>query len=177
MPIDINLLREPAKGGDPDRWREMTRKRFKSPELVDKVIALDEAWRKASFEAAQARRRLGEVQKAIGQKMKAKEDAAAEKADKETIDALIVELDKASDDLLAARDTALAQVPNELDPTVPVSNDEKDNEVVRMWGDKRPMGPELLHHHEILHVRRCKEGGGAARSPRLAPPRYVSRAR
>ena len=46
MPIDINFLRDPSRGGEPDRWREMTRKRNKPVELVDKVIALDEVrWR------------------------------------------------------------------------------------------------------------------------------------
>jgi seryl-tRNA synthetase len=152
MPIDINLLREPEKGGDLQRWRDMTQKRFKPVELVDKVVALDEQWRKASYEAQQAKRRLGEVQKVIGQKMKAKEDASAEKLQKEAIDKEIEELDKRSEALLAARDEALAQVPNELDPTVPVSNDEKDNGIVRTWGEKRASTPELLHHHELLHM-------------------------
>lgn len=41
MPIDINLLRA-DKGGNPELWREMTRKRFKPVELVDTVIELDE---------------------------------------------------------------------------------------------------------------------------------------
>ena len=40
MPIDINCLR-PERGGDPEKWREYCRKRFKSPELVDKVVELD----------------------------------------------------------------------------------------------------------------------------------------
>ena len=42
MPIDINCLRSPDRGGNPDLWREMTKKRFRAPELVDKVIELDE---------------------------------------------------------------------------------------------------------------------------------------
>jgi seryl-tRNA synthetase len=173
MPIDINQLREPEKGGDPQRWREMTQKRFKSPELVDKVISLDVQWRKAQYDASQAKKRLGEVQKVIGQKMKAKEDASSEKLEKEGIDRQIEGLEKIEKELLAARDEALALVPNELDPTVPVSNDEKvcrvivwlhwgacetvmsflqDNAIVRTWGEKRPSGPELLHHHELLHM-------------------------
>lgn len=40
MPIDINALR-PERGGDPEKWREYCRKRFKSPELVDNVVELD----------------------------------------------------------------------------------------------------------------------------------------
>ena len=61
MPIDINLLRDPARGGEPDRWREMTRKRNKPVELVDRVIDLDEVgahWRVARVAlAAQPRLR------------------------------------------------------------------------------------------------------------------------
>jgi len=40
MPIDIRELRV-DQGGDPERWREFQRKRFKDPELVDRVLALD----------------------------------------------------------------------------------------------------------------------------------------
>lgn len=42
--LDINLLRV-DKGGNPDLVRESQRKRFASVELVDEVIALDQAWR------------------------------------------------------------------------------------------------------------------------------------
>jgi hypothetical protein len=41
MPIDINNLR-PERGGDPAKWRDMVVRRFKSGELVDNVIALDQ---------------------------------------------------------------------------------------------------------------------------------------
>jgi hypothetical protein len=40
MPIDINFLRS-DKGGDPEYWRGVMRKRFKPVELIDKVIDLD----------------------------------------------------------------------------------------------------------------------------------------
>ena len=41
MPIDINELRA-EKGGNPEHWREMMRKRYKPVELVDKVIEIDQ---------------------------------------------------------------------------------------------------------------------------------------
>jgi seryl-tRNA synthetase len=45
--IDINLLRT-DKGGNPDLVRESQRKRGgpKAVELVDKVLSLDEEWKK-----------------------------------------------------------------------------------------------------------------------------------
>ena len=45
MPIDINLLRV-ERGGDPEKVRESQRRRFASVELVDKVISIDEKWRR-----------------------------------------------------------------------------------------------------------------------------------
>lgn len=41
MPIDINWLRA-EKGGDPEKWREHMRKRFKDASLIDKVIEIDQ---------------------------------------------------------------------------------------------------------------------------------------
>jgi seryl-tRNA synthetase len=41
------------------------------------------------------------------------------------------------------------QIPNEMDPSVPISKDEADNGLVREWGDKRPSDPSLCHHHEV----------------------------
>ena len=41
MPIDINLLRK-EKGGDPDYWRDVMRKRFRDVALVDRVVDQDQ---------------------------------------------------------------------------------------------------------------------------------------
>jgi hypothetical protein len=60
MPIDINFLRDPSRGGEPDRWREMTRKRNKPVELVDRVIDLDEV--RACREAPRAVARVGRLE-------------------------------------------------------------------------------------------------------------------
>jgi hypothetical protein len=81
---------------------------------------------------------------------RAQEPADAEKARKAELEKAIPDAEAAVAALLAARDKALSEVPNELDPTVPVSNNEDDNGLVRTWGTLRSTGPELLHHHEIL---------------------------
>ena len=43
-------------------------------------------------------------------------------------------------------------MPNELDPTVPVSKDEAANAIVASAGVPRPQSAELLHHHELLYM-------------------------
>ena len=82
--------------------------------------------------------------------MQAKADASEELAKKVELEATIAGLDAAAKILADARDVALELIPNELDPSVPVSNDEKDNIVVRSHGKCRPCEPGLLHHNEIL---------------------------
>lgn len=44
MPIDINLLRV-SRGGNPDLIRKTQRDRYKSVEIVDEVVALDDVSR------------------------------------------------------------------------------------------------------------------------------------
>ena len=46
MPIDINELRT-YKGGNPEKYKEYMKMRFKPPEWVDDVIAEDERRRNA----------------------------------------------------------------------------------------------------------------------------------
>lgn len=45
MVLDINYFRK-EKGGDPEKIKENQRKRFKDDKVVDKIIELDETWRK-----------------------------------------------------------------------------------------------------------------------------------
>ena len=97
-----------------------------------------------------ARGERATLQKELGALMKAKADATALLARKEAMDTAITEMEVKLDELAAARDKALDAVPNELDPTVPVSKDEKDNIIVAMHGTCRASEPSLLHHHELL---------------------------
>ncbi|KAH8084481.1 hypothetical protein JL720_7979 [Aureococcus anophagefferens] len=55
MPLDISILRA-YRGGDPEKVRESQRRRFADVGLVDKVIAEDEAWRKLTQDALDAKR-------------------------------------------------------------------------------------------------------------------------
>jgi seryl-tRNA synthetase len=77
MPIDINCIRA-DKGGDPEKWREYCRKRFKPVELVDNVIALDAEWRKANYTLEQAKKEIGIAQKKVSELKKAGAPKAAE---------------------------------------------------------------------------------------------------
>jgi seryl-tRNA synthetase len=100
----------------------------------------------------QLKKAMGKIQKAIGEKMKAKESAVDELASKAALEKQIQDLEVDSRRLLVLRDQALELVPNEVDPSVPISNDEENNALVSSWGDKRPSVAGLYHHHELLYM-------------------------
>jgi len=69
MTLDIDLFRL-EKGGDPEKVRENQRQRYADPNMVDKVVTADEAWRKARFDADNWNKVKNVASKAIGEKMK-----------------------------------------------------------------------------------------------------------
>lgn len=70
----IDFIKE--RGGDPDLIRESQRRRCAPEEAVDKVIALYEDHRRTKYEAQQVGSKINGIQKEIGIKKKAKEDAS-----------------------------------------------------------------------------------------------------
>jgi seryl-tRNA synthetase len=150
--LDVNdFIKE--RGGDPDKIRDSQRRRFAPVEVVDEIITLFEDHRKANYSASQLNSTINDVQKQIGAKKKAKENA----------DDLLqkkIELEKQKKELLdsaAEKDAALKAkvrtVGNLVDPSVPVSNDEDNNEVIRVWapeGTKVEKRDDFISHHEVL---------------------------
>jgi seryl-tRNA synthetase len=76
MSLDIDLFRA-DKGGDPDKMRENQRKRFKDVGLVETVIAEDSKWRKLRYQADSYNRMKNVLSKAIGERMKKKEEVGS----------------------------------------------------------------------------------------------------
>ncbi|VDM95520.1 unnamed protein product [Thelazia callipaeda] len=161
MVLDIDLFRV-EKGGDPDVVRDSQRKRYEEVKLVDDVIDLDQRWRKDRFCADNFNRLINVCSKTIGEKMKKKEpvgkdnivpddylkhletlniddikklDVVQIKKLKETIDAKLTETKIAMLKHETSRNQTLAQIGNIVHPSVPVSNDENNNRVERVFGD------------------------------------------
>ncbi|KAJ8098384.1 hypothetical protein POJ06DRAFT_259330 [Lipomyces tetrasporus] len=140
------------KGGNPDAIRKSQKARGASVEIVDEIINEYKEWTKIRFDLDEINKLQNRVQKEIGLKYKAKEDAS--------------ELLKQKDDLitkkaeLAAKETEadsqlrfkVNQIGNIVHESVPVSLDEADNELMRTWVpegvtvEKR----DCLSHHEVL---------------------------
>mmetsp|Transcript_16826 Transcript_16826/g.31871 ORF Transcript_16826/g.31871 Transcript_16826/m.31871 type:complete len:492 (-) Transcript_16826:120-1595(-) len=134
MPIDINELRD-YKGGDPAKWREYQAARFKPAHWVDEVIAKDEEWRMKTKALDEMRTNVNRLQKdVIAPKKKAKEPCEEEVQQMKAMQEEIKALSKELPEIAAERDSLLNRLGNAVDPEVPVSqSEEEDNLVINLY--------------------------------------------
>ena len=142
--IDLKILRE-----DPDRVRQSQKVRGESVEIVDQLLALDEARRSAitTFEALRAEQNL--LSKSVGA-AKGDEKAALLESAKE-LSARVKEADAARAAAEAAADAALLQIHNLISPEAPVGG-EADFVVLEHVGTPRDFsqaGFEPKDHVEL----------------------------
>ncbi|CAK4642139.1 hypothetical protein LEN26_003367 [Aphanomyces euteiches] len=151
MPIDINLLRV-ERGGNPDLVRESQRKRFADVDLVDRVIALDESWRKKQGDLETVKMNINKLQAQIKvlYKEKKKDEAQGLVDERKALEEQEPALKAEADALKEEVERELYKIGNIVDPTVPVSQNEDENEVVATWGACRQHDESLHYHHEVL---------------------------
>ncbi|CAK7240471.1 MAG: Cytosolic seryl-tRNA synthetase [Sporothrix thermara] len=151
----LDLIAE--RGGNPEAVKESQRRRYADPEVVDKVIELWQDHRKTLYDATQLNAKINDIQKQIGAKKKAKENAddllqekiAIEKQKKDLLDSAAVKE--------KAMNKALGSIGNLIHDSVPVDNNEDNNPIITTWvpADREvAVGEEdrskLLSHHELL---------------------------
>lgn len=172
MVLDIELFRS-EKGGNPDYVRANQKKRYKSVELVEHVIEMDNKWRQRRHKADGWNKLKNICSKEIGEKMKKKIYSANEddtlpddiSKDLETlpseklksltvsqikkirvlIDEEMVKNEVELQRLEKERNAALKEIGNHLHSSVPISDDEDQNKVERMFGD-------CTHRKKYSHV-------------------------
>eukprot|EP01090_Pellita_catalonica_P006338 TRINITY_DN1654_c0_g1_i1.p1 TRINITY_DN1654_c0_g1~~TRINITY_DN1654_c0_g1_i1.p1 ORF type:complete len:456 (-),score=106.49 TRINITY_DN1654_c0_g1_i1:123-1454(-) len=147
MGLGINLIRT-----ETDKVKEAQKKRFKPVEVIDQILALDEKWRKAIFEIDEKRKQRSKVTKEISQKKRAKEECDDLIEQSKAIAVEISAMEKTAEELKEQRDTLVNGVGNLVHPSVPVSQDEEHNGLVRKWGEFKKKEEINLHHHELLHM-------------------------
>ena len=157
--LDINAFLV-EKGGDPEIIKASQKKRGDSVELVDEIIAEYKEWVKLRFDLDEHNKKLNSVQKEIGKRFKAKEDAKDLIAEKEKLSnekKEIIEKEAEADNNLRSK---INQVGNIVHESVVDSQDEENNELVRTWTPENYKKPEQiaaatgapakLSHHEVL---------------------------
>ena len=155
--LDLLLIRA-DKGGNPQEVIDSQKKRFKSTELVEKSLELDKQWKEVRQKCDTAGMNLNQVNNEIKKKKKESkgQDPCTELiAKKNEYEKEKAELTKQADELYIQLKKTYSQVGNILHPSVPISNDEKDNEVIRTWGTydanrKIDDTPGNAHHYKVL---------------------------
>lgn len=157
--LDITQFIE-EKGGNPELIRQSQKARYASVEIVDEIIADYKEWVKTRFQLDELNKKQNKVQKEIGLKFKNKEDASELLAEKDKIVAEKKELSEKEQQQDKDLKSKVNQVGNIVHPSVVVSNDEENNDLVRSWKpeDLAEVGkvasctgkPAVLSHHEIL---------------------------
>ncbi|XP_065865658.1 serine--tRNA ligase isoform X1 [Euphorbia lathyris] len=161
--LDINLFRT-SKGHNPEIIRESQRRRFGNVDVVDEIIVLDEEWRARQFELDNLRKELNKINKEVAKIKIAGGDATEiiEKTNENKRLAAIkqTEVEEAKEILYKK----LASVGNLVHDSVPVSQDEENNAIIRTWGEKRSE-PKLRNHVdlvELLGIADIKKGANVA---------------
>ncbi|KAF2452322.1 seryl-tRNA synthetase [Lineolata rhizophorae] len=149
--LDVNdFIAE--RGGNPEKIRESQRRRHAPVELVDEIMAMFEDHRKTQYEATQIGSQINAVQKEIGQKKKNKESADSELKKKDELTARKKAQEELAAEKLVALNRKVKTVGNYVHDSVPVSDDEDNNALIRSWApegvtvEKR----DCLSHHEVL---------------------------
>ncbi|VDB83201.1 unnamed protein product [Peniophora sp. CBMAI 1063] len=144
-----------AKGGNAEEIRESQRKRGHSVEIVYEIIQMYADWVRMDYEATNINKEINAVQKQIGAKKKAKENADDLVAQKKELDAKAAAKRQEAKDFEITMRKRASTVGNLIAKGVPVSMDEDNNEVVRTWHPDGPNGQVekkagILAHHEVL---------------------------
>ncbi|ORX56935.1 seryl-tRNA synthetase [Hesseltinella vesiculosa] len=150
--LDINLLLE-DRGGNPEIVKESQRRRGAPVEIVDEILAIYKQWVKTQFNTDQKNKELNALQKEIGKKFKAKEDASELVAKKNDLqkekEALTAQAKEEEADWKAKLNT----IGNLVHDSVPISMDEDNNEIIKTYNhnDVAPVKrTDILSHHEVL---------------------------
>ena len=157
--LDIKFIRE-----NPEIVKENIRKKFQEQRLplVDEVIRLDRENREAIGQASDLRARRNQLSKANGPlfgKLKKAEGGEKEQIQRQidenmaavkTNDARLAELETLESDLAAKIHDLLLQIPNIIDPSVPIGPDDSCNVEVERFGEPVEPDFEIPYHTEIM---------------------------
>ncbi len=140
----IELIRE-----NPKRFKDDIKKRHKDPAIIDKVLDLDEQWRKHKAESDELRAKRNKISLEINELKKAKKDASKAIKDATAIPGRLKALEENMKKLETQLAEALYVVPNLLDPSVPAGKDASENVEVKKWGKPKKFSFELKTHTQL----------------------------
>ncbi len=147
--IDIKLIRE-----NPEMVKENIRKKFQDEKLVlvDEVKDLDAKVReiqvKADVMKADKNKKSSEIGKLMGQGKK--DEAEAIKKEISTMGDEIKALEEEQEKLNVRIKEIMMVIPNIIDPSVPIGEDDTKNVEVQRFGEAKVPEYEIPHHADII---------------------------
>ena len=147
--LDIRFVRE-----NPELVKENIKKKFQDAKLplVDEVLELDEKNRAAITEASELRASRNTLSKQIGMLMGQAKKDPSKAAEAEAIKAQVkknadrlAELEALEEQYAARIRTIMLNIPNIIDPSVPIGPDDSHNVEVQRFGE--PVVPEIGRAH------------------------------
>ena len=147
--IDIKFLRE-----NPDAVKENIKKKFQDHklELVDKVIELDKLNREAKQKADDLRSNRNKISKQIGALMAQgkREEGMALKEEVTKQAEQLAELETQEGELSTQVTDIMMQIPQIIDPEVPIGKDDTENVEVERFGEPVVPDFEVPYHTDIM---------------------------
>ncbi|WP_067624958.1 serine--tRNA ligase [Alicyclobacillus acidiphilus] len=142
--LDIRAIRQ-----NPDEFKAKLARKKVPAEVIDALLAADEAWRSALAEVERLKALRNSTSEAIAVKKKNKEDASADIARMREVGEEIKRLDEMVREQEAAVQEYLLTLPNVPHDSVPDGESEADNPVLRTWGEVPKFSFEPRAHFEI----------------------------
>ncbi|MFP3950314.1 MAG: serine--tRNA ligase [Candidatus Micrarchaeia archaeon] len=140
--IDKEVLRK-----EPERIRKAIALRGGDKSVVDKLIELDEEWRKEKGEADELRAERNRLGPKIAEAKKKGEDAGGLLERGEEIAKKLDKIEGKEEDYEEKRTEIMLLIPNIPHESVPEGKDEEDNVELRKWGDAYK--GEVESHYEL----------------------------
>ena len=147
--LDIKFLRE-----NPEIVKENMKKKFQDHkiELVDKVIELDKENRALKQKGDDLRAQRNSISKQIGGLMKEgkKEEAEEAKAKVQAMADEMKETEEKEASVAAEIKDIMMQIPNIIDPSVPIGKDDSENVELQKYGEPVVPSFDIPYHTDIM---------------------------
>lgn len=126
-------------------------------DFVTAIKVLDALWKENQYKLEQGRKEINLLGKEIAQKAKAKEPIDELKAKSVELKNNLTEFERLAKLGETERGRLMARIGNIVHPSVPLDNNEDNNEVVRTWlpegqVEVKKNDGALLHHHHLLEM-------------------------
>jgi seryl-tRNA synthetase len=147
--IDIAKLRE-----NPEAVKENIKKKFQDHKLplVDEAVEYDKKLREAITKGSELRAEKNKISKSIGALMREgkREEAEEAKAKVKSINEQLPKLEEEEKEYNEKLTEVMYQIPNFIDPSVPVGKDDSENVEVQRFGEAKVPDYEIPHHADII---------------------------